>query len=83
MNQPTQRKRPPALSSVERERRMVGNYRWWLPVDEDLNIHAEADRILGRDQVDPLRPAQGILLGAAVGLVFWAVAFGALWWVTR
>jgi len=32
---------------------------------------------------DPLSPVQGILLGAAIGLAFWIVSIGAIWWVKR
>jgi hypothetical protein len=70
-------KRPPVLSSAERERRAAGTHRWWLPVDEDLNVHTEAD------QRDPLSAAKGIILGAAIGLAFWVVSVACVLWVTR
>jgi hypothetical protein len=32
---------------------------------------------------DPLRPARGILLGTALGLVLWATLFGLMWVALR
>jgi hypothetical protein len=32
---------------------------------------------------DPLSPAKGIILGAAIGLAFWVVSVACVLWVTR